>query len=183
MELASLIISLLALSISGVVGYFYLESVIEQAKKEYHDNQPDVQILNLPSTRTGENLTLLPTIRNVSKVPAYNCVLTIDGWQGQIAVGTLYPAGPKFREHGVSILIGPEQPIRSTLVENAHLRLRYSDYWGGQYEVTYLVEQAKQGENRIYDLNIRLDTPGHAWPSPTYLEIRKLLKNLPTRQW
>ncbi len=181
MEIISLIISVLALAVSLVVGYFYLESVIEQTRKEYQANQPDVQVLDLSSMHQGDVITLFLAIRNVSKVPAYDLTLTLDGCAEKVNLETSYPEGHKFKEHKPTLTLGPETDIRSKPISPARLRLRYRDYWGYQYEVAYSVTQFKEGSRPFYGINIDLKHLAHSWPNPGYLEIRKLLRNLPAR--
>lgn len=180
-SIASFAVSIVALAISSVVGYFYIRSVVDQAHKDYGEQQPNIQVYDLSAMYSANTLTLFPTVRNLGKVPAYDCALTMDGWDGKVEISTSHPAGPKFQEHKLSITLSPDAAIRSKAIEPAWLSLSYRDCWGYLYEVSYPVRQVKQGATPTYSIEIDLKHPRYLYPDPSFFEIRKLLGNIPHR--
>ena len=178
MDIVSLIVSLLALIIASVTGYIYLESVVDQTRKEFRENQPKLLVLQISALHSGDILTLSPSVQNVGKVPAYDTTVTLNGWNGQISIGTSYPPGPRFQQHNLSIPLGTDSPIRSNTISPAYLFLRYRDRWGQRYEISYPVTQVSEGDRPFYRPQIDLEHPRLVEPTPTFFEMRKFLRNI-----
>ena len=178
MDLVSLIVSLLALIIAAVTGYFYLSSIVDQTRKEFRENQPDLKILQISSMHSSDILTLFPSVHNVGKVPAYDCSVSLDGCRDNISIGTSYPPGPRFQVHKLSIPLGPDSPIRGTTISPAYLYLRYRDRWGLRYEVSYPVAQIREGDRPFFTVQIDLEHQRLVEPSPSFWEMRKFLRNV-----
>ena len=178
MEVVPIIISVLALIIAVVTGYFYLRSVVDQTRREFRDNQPNLRVTDLSSMRSGDLLTLFLNVRNIGKAPAYDCTVSLDGWEGQPSIATIHPPGARFQEHKLSIPLGLDSPVRTTVIDPARLRLRFRDRWGQQYQVWYSVTQVKEEHSPIFTIQIDLQHPGMLEPSPSFFEMRKLLRNI-----
>jgi len=178
MDTVSLVISVFALLIAAVTGFFYLESVVSQTRKDFYDNQPNLRITKLSSMNSGDVITLFPEIENVGRGVAYDCTLLMDGGKGNFGVKKIHPAGPRFQKHMPSIILGPEAPIRHAPFDNGCLRLQYKDRWGQEYEVWYRVTQVRDGQKLLYNVQIDLDHPGMTEPSPSFFEMRKFLRNI-----
>ncbi len=129
-SLVSLVVSILALAISSVVGYFFVRSVVDKTRKDYREQQPDVRVHRLSAMSSGNTLTIFPIVRNLGKVPAYDCELTLDGWADKIEMRVVHPAGPNFQEYEQSITLGPESAIRSQAIEPARDLLSRSSRTG-----------------------------------------------------
>jgi hypothetical protein len=178
MDTIGLIVGIVGVIVAGVPGYFYLASVIEQARKDFRVNQPNLRIINLSGVRTGDVITLLPDVENIGQGIGYECTVTLDGWKGLLSLGKIFPRGPRFQVHRLSIVLGTDAPIRSVLVSNPCIRLRYHDRWGQLYEVWYHVRQVRELDKSAYGVEVDLEHPGMLEPNPSFLEIRKFLRNI-----
>ena len=175
----SLLIGLISLVAASVTAYFYLHSLVVQTRKEFRDNQPNLRITNLSAMNSVNVLTLYPEIENIGKGVAHDCVMTMDGWKGQFAAKKVYPPGPRFQRFQASIILGPDAPIRATARQEPNLRLRYRDRWGEEYECWYPIIQVRGETAPPYNVQIDLDHPGMAEPTPSFWEMRKFLRNTP----
>ena len=173
-----LLIGLVVFLIVGGAASFFLYFFIARTKKEFRATQPDLRITNLSAMNSGDVLTLYPELENVGLGVAYDCVMHLGGWEGNFAVKKVYPHGPRYEKHVVSIVLGPEAPIRVKPISNGYLRLRYQDRWEQKYERWYPVAQVRRGEGPPYIPQIDLEHPDLTEPHPSVWDMRKLLRNI-----
>ena len=165
-------------ALGGTVAYS-LYSVIAQTKEEFFSGRPAVRVTNLSAMNAGPVLTLTPELENVGRGAAYDCVLQLGGWEGNFSIKTIHPRGQQYRKHAVSIVLGPEAPIRSTSLSRSSLWLSYRDRWGLKYECWYPVVQIKRAVSPLYDFQIDLSHPQLTEPTPSFLAMRRLLRSTP----
>lgn len=172
----SLLIGLVFFFIVAGIAAFYLHAFVARTRKEFRAAQPDLKITNLSAMSSGNVLTLFPELENVGGGVAYDCLLHMGGWEGHFAVKKAHPRGPRHQKHVASIVLGPDAPIRAKPISNGYLRLRYQDRWGQKYDCWYQVTQVKSGEPPRYNVHIDLDHPELNGPTPSFREMRKLLR-------
>ena len=78
---------------------------------------------------------------------AYDCLMHLGGWEGNFAVKKIYPRGPRDEKHVASIVLGPDAPIRTTLMNMAISGYRYLDRWGQKYDCWYQVDSSQKWWN------------------------------------
>ena len=173
----SVLIGLLALLIVGGTAPFYLHAFVARTRKEFRDQQPKLRVTNLSAMNAGNVLTLIPELENVGRGVAYDCVIHLGGWEGNFAVKHVHPPGPRYQKHVVSIILGPDAPIRVKSTVNGYLRLSYRDRWGLNYECWYPVTQVPSGTSPPYNVQIDLVHPELTEPNPSFWDMRKLLRS------
>ena len=174
-----LFISLCALTIIGGTVAYAIYASISNTRKEFDACRPALRVTNLSALNAGQVLTLTPEIENVGHGTAHDCVLQLGGWEGNYAVKTIHPRGPRQRKHTVPIQLGPDAPIRTTLLSRSYLRLSYRDRWGLIYECWYPVAQIPHAKPSLYDLQIDLAHPELTEPAPSFRTVRRLLRQAP----
>lgn len=174
----SLLIGLASLIIAGVPGYYYLESLVAHTRKAFRENQPNLRITNLSAMNSANVLTLYPEVENIGLGVAYDCIMLLDGWEGNFLAKKVYPPGPRFQRYRASIVLGPEAPLRTTLLQEGNLRLRYRDRWGQQYDCWYRVTQIRDDAKPPYSIQIDLEHPEMTEPNPSFWEMRRFLRNI-----
>ncbi|HEY7531693.1 MAG TPA: hypothetical protein VH681_02790 [Nitrospiraceae bacterium] len=172
----TLLIGLLVLLIAGGAGGYHFYCFALQTKQAFRNTQPDLRISNLSAMNSGTVLTLSPEIENVGRGIAYDCVMHVGGWEGSFAVKKVHPYGPRHQKHVASIVLGPDSQIRAKPMANGYLWIRYRDCWGQKYECWYGVSQVKDGLRPLYHVQIDLQNPGVTEPTPSFWEMRKLLR-------
>jgi hypothetical protein len=160
---------------------FYMHSFTVQTRKCFRDRQPDLRVTNLSAMTSGEVLTLSPELENVGGGVAYDCLLQMGGWEGSFAVKHINPRGARAQKHAISIVLGPDAPIRVKPLSNGYLRLSYRDEWGLTYECWYPVSQQGSGSSSRYTVHVDLEHPDVTEPRPSLGEMWKLLRTRSTR--
>ena len=173
----SVLIGLLALLIVGATASFFLHTWVGRTRKAFRDRQPDLRITNLSAMTSGDVLTLCPELENVGGGVAYDCVMRLGGWEGNFAVKSVHPRGPRYQKHVISIVLGPDAPIRAKSMTNDFLRLCYRDRWELTYECWYRVAQLRSGSMRLHNVHIDLEHPEVTEPHPSFWDMWKLLRN------
>ena len=174
-----LLLGLVSLLIVGAIASFYLYAFVTRTREEFRAAQPDLRVTNMSAMSSGNVLTIYPELQNVGGGVAYDCLLHMGGWEGNFAVKKVYPRGPRNQKHVAHIVLGPEAPIRSTLINHGYIRLRYLDRWGQKYDCWYQVTQVGTGEASLYNVQIDLEHPELNEPHPSFWEMRKLLRTTP----
>jgi hypothetical protein len=177
----SLFLGILAFLVIGGAGGFYSYRFVARTKQDFRAHQPALRVTNLSAMNAGNVLTLTPEVENVGSGAAYDCVLQLGGWEGKFAVMTIHPQGSRYRKHTVSIVLGPDAPIRSKPMSNGYLRLAYRDCWGLTYECWYPVTQVKSPAAPLYNIQIDLANPELTEPNPSFREMWNLLRSKPLR--
>jgi hypothetical protein len=172
----SLLLGVLAFLVTGGAGAFYLYRFVARIKKNFRAQQPALRITNLSAMNAGNVLTLTPELENVGRGVAYDCVLQLGGWEGTFSVMAIHPQGPRYRKHAVSIVLGPDAPIRAKPLSNGYLRLACRDCWGLMYECWYPVAQIQPVASPLYNVHIDLAHPELTEPNPSFREMWKLLQ-------
>lgn len=175
----SVLIGILSLLIVGGTASFYLNAFVARTRKEFRDRRPNLRITNLSAMTSGDVLTLCPELENVGGGVAYDCLMHLSGWEGNFAVKNVHPHGPRYQKHLISIILGPDAPIRVKPMATGYLRLRYRDCWGLTYECWYPVAQLRSGSMPLYNVHIDLEHPDVTEPHPSFWEMRRLLRNIP----
>ena len=173
-----LLIAGLGLLIIGGTGSYYVHRFVARTRKQFREAQPNLRISNLSAMNAGNVLTLSPEIENVGRGVAYDCVMHLGGWEGNFAVKKIYPHDPRYQKHVASIILGPEAPLRGKQLTNGYLRLSYRDRWGLKYECWYPVTQIRSGAIPVYNLQVDLDHSELTQPTPSFWEMRKLLRSM-----
>ena len=175
----SLWLGLVVFLIATGIGAFYLYTFVASTRKDFHAHQPALRVTNLSAMNAGDVFTLTPELENVGRGVAYDCVLQLGGWEGNFAVRTVHPRGPRYRKHTVSIVLGPDAPIRAKPTSKGYLRLAYRDCWGLTYECWYCVTQVQSVATPLYNIHIDLTHPELTVPNPSFRDMRKLLRSRP----
>lgn len=165
----------------GGAGAFYLSRVVKHTKRDFRARQPTLRVTNLSEMNAGNTLTLTPELENVGQGVAYDCMLQLGGWEGNFSVRTVYPRGPRYKKHAVSIVLGPDAPIRTKPLPNGYLRLAYKDCWGLTYECWYPVTQVQSPGASLYNVHVDLAHPDLTEPTLSNWEMRKLLRTSPSK--
>lgn len=166
----------LCLLVAGI-GAFYFHAFMISTREQFRAAQPDVRVTNLSAMNAGQVLTISPEIENVGGGVAYDCTLHMGGWEGNFAVKKVLPRGPRTQKHVASIVLGPDAPVRMKPISNGYLRIRYLDRWGHKYDRWYQVTQAKPPTLSLYNVQIDLDHPELNEPTPSFWEMRTLLRS------
>jgi hypothetical protein len=173
-----LIAVLLVLVISGA-GVFVLYRFVGKTKREFQRHVPVLRISNMSAMNAGEVVTLTPEVENVGRGAAHDCIVQLAGWEGNFAVKSIYPKGPRYQRHAVPIVLGHNAPIRTKVMSRCYLRLAYRDRWEQRYECWYPVAQIKNVRTSLYDIQIDLAHPELTEPHPSFYEMWKLLRRTP----
>jgi hypothetical protein len=173
----SLLIGLLAFIAIGGADAYHMSLLVARTKTEFLAGQPALRVTNLSAMNAGHVLTLTPELENVGRGVAYDCVLQLGGWEGNFSVKAIHPRGPRYRKHAVSIVLGPDTPIRTKSLSRSYLRLSYRDRWGLIYECWYPVDQIKNAAASLYDIQIDLSHPELTEPTPSFRTMRRLLQS------
>ena len=174
-----LLLGLVAFLVVGATVAFYLHTFATRIREEFRAAQPDLRITNLSAMSSGNVLTIYPELENVGGGVAYDCLLHMGGWEGNFAVKKVYPRGPQYQKHVVSIVLSPDAPIRAKPINNGYIRLRYLDRWGQKYDCWYQVAQVEAGETSLYNVQIDLEHPQLNEPHPSVWGMRKILRTTP----
>ncbi|MBI5314398.1 MAG: hypothetical protein HZB34_00330 [Nitrospirae bacterium] len=174
-----LILGLVSFLIVVAIASFYLYVFVSRTKKEFRAAQPDLRVTNMATMSSGNVLTVYPELQNLGGGVAYDCLLHMGGWEGNFSVKKIYPRGPKGQKHVASIVLGPDAPIRTTLMGHGYIRLRYLDRWGQKYDCWYQVTQVGIGDAPLYDIQIDLEHPELQEPHPSVWEMRRFLRAVP----
>ena len=172
------ILGLVSSLIVVAIASFYLLTFVARTRKEFRAAQPDLRVTNMSTMSSGNVLTVYPELQNLGGGVAYDCLLHMGGWEGSFSVKKIYPRGPKGQKHVASIVLGPDAPIRTTLMDHGYIRLRYLDRWGQKYDCWYQVTQVGTGETPLYNVQIDLEHPQLNEPHPSFWEMRKFLRNV-----
>lgn len=172
------LLGLILFFIAAGIAAFYLFGFVTRTRKEFRATQPDLRITNLSAMSAGNVLTLFPELDNLGGDVAFDCTLHMGGWEGHFAVKKVHPRGPRHQKPAVSIVLGPDAPIRTTPISHGYLRIRYLDRWGHKYDRWYPVTQTKKAELPFYDVHIDLDHPEVNEPAPSFWEMRTCLRNI-----
>ncbi|HXV69308.1 MAG TPA: hypothetical protein VD738_10320 [Nitrospira sp.] len=175
----SLWLGLAVFLIAAGIGAFSLYRFVVRTKENFREHQPALRVTNLSTMNAGNMLTLTPELENVGRGVAYDCVLQLGGWEGKFSVMAVHPQGSRHRKHAVSIVLGPDAPIRTKPLSNGYLRLGYRDCWGLTYECWYPVVQVKSSTPPLYNVHIDLAHPELTEPNPSFLDMRRLLRSTP----
>lgn len=178
----SLLFSILAFLVIGGAGGFYSYWFVARTKQDFRAHQPSLRVTNLSAMNAGRVLTLTPELENVGSGVAYDCVLQLGGWEGKFSVMSVHPHGPRSRKHAVSIVLGPDAPIRAKPLSNGYLRLAYRDCWGLTYECWYPVAQVQSVASPLYNVHIDLAHPELTEPKLSLWEMWKLLRRSPPNE-
>lgn len=170
------LIGFLVLFIAGGAAYYFWQVVAAQTRDDFRAQQPMLRVTNLSAMHAGNMLTLTPQIENVGRGVAYDCVLHLGGWEGSFAVKKVYPQGPRYQKHAASLVLGPDAPLRAKPQSNGYLRLSYRDHWGLKYDCWYLVTQSPSSQPPLYNIQIDLEHPDVNEPTPSFWEMRTLLR-------
>jgi len=174
-----LLLGLVSFLIVGAIASFYLFTFVTRTRKEFRAAQPDLRVTNMSTMSSGNILTVYPELQNLGGGVAYDCLLHLGGWEGNFSVKKIYPRGPKGQKHVASIVLGPDAPIRTTLMGHGYIRLRYLDRWGQKYDCWYQVTQVGIGDAPLYDIQIDLEHPELHEPHPSVWEMRRFLRAVP----
>ena len=174
-----LLLGLVALLIVGAIAAFYLYGFVTRTREGFRAAQPDLRVTNISAMNSGNILTLYLELQNVGGGVAYDCLLHMGGWEGNFAVKKVYPRSPRDQKHVAPIVLGPEAPIRSRLINHGYIRLRYLDRWGQKYDCWYQVTQVGTVETPLYNVQINLEHPQLNEPHPSFREMRKFLRTVP----
>jgi len=164
------------LTVSGA-GAFALYRFVGKTKQEFHRHQPALRITNMSAMNAGEVITLTPELENVGRGAAHDCIVQLAGWEGNFAVKSIYPKGPRYQRHAVPIVLGRDAPIRTRLMSRCYLRLAYRDRWEQRYECWYPVTQVKNVNTSLYNIQIDLSNPELTEPHPSFRKMWKLLRS------
>ncbi|MDH5640899.1 MAG: hypothetical protein OEY28_06360 [Nitrospira sp.] len=175
-----MLIGLLTLVVVGGMGAYTVRAFVARTRNEFDSHRPALRVTNLSALNAGQVLTLTPEIENVGRGAAHDCVLQLGGWEGNYAVKTIHPRGARQRKHVVPIQLGPDAPIRTTLLSRSYLRLSYRDCWGLIYECWYPVSQTPHARPPLYDLHIDITHPELTEPAPSFRTMRRLLRQTPS---
>lgn len=174
------LIGFLVLLLLGGTAYYFWQVVAAQTRDDFRAQQPALRVSNLSAMHAGNMLTLSPQIENVGRGVAYDCVLHLGGWEGSFAVKKVYPPGLRYQKHTASLVLGPDAPLRAKSQSNGYLRLSYRDHWGLKYDCWYQVTQSPSSQPPLYNIQIDLEYPEVHEPTPSFWEMRALLrKSLP----
>ena len=172
-----LLIGLIVLFIAGGAAFYFLYGLVARIRDDFRAHQPTLRVTNLSAMNAGNVLTLIPQIENVGRGVAYDCLLHLGGWEGSFAVKKVYPHGPRYQKHMASLVLGPDTPLRVKPQSNGYLRLSYRDRWGLKYDCWYPVTQSPSGTPPLYNVQIDLEHPDVMEPTPSFWDMRKLLRN------
>ncbi len=172
----SVLIALLVFLIVGATAAFYVHTFVARTRKAFRDRQPKLRVTNLSTMNSGDVLRLCPELENVGGGVAYDCVMHLGGWDGNFAVKSVHPHGPRYQKHVISIVLGPDAPIRVKPMTNDFLRLCYRDRWGLTYECWYHVNQLRSGSMPLHNVHIDLEHPDVTEPHPSFWDMWKLLR-------
>ena len=175
----SLLLGLVFFLIVGAIASFYLYAFVTRTREEFHAAQPDLRVTNMSAMSSGNVLTIYPELQNLGGGVAYDCLLHVGGWEGNFAVKKIYPRGPRDQKHVAPIVLGPDAPIRTTLMDHGYIRLRYLDRWGQKYDCWYEVTQIGTGDAPLYNVHIDLEHPELHEPHPSFWEMRRFLRTTP----
>jgi len=179
MEWSTLFILSILLILIGAVAYSVHRFTV-RTRKTFCARQPNLRITNVSAMTTGNILTFSPELENVGGGVAYDCIMQLGGWDGSFAVKHVYPRGPRSQKHAVSIVLGPDAPIRAKPLSNGYLRLCYRDSWGLGYECWYPVIQQSNGFSPPYDIEVDLEHPDLTEPHPSLWKMWTMLRTKPT---
>lgn len=171
--LLSVLVVVLVISGTGVVSLYRF---VGKTKQEFHRHQPALRITNMSAMNAGAVVTLTPEVENVGGGVAHDCIVQLGGWEGNFAVKSIYPKGPRYQRHSVPIVLGHDAPIRTKLLSRCYLRLAYRDRWEQRYECWYPVAQVKNVNTSLYDIQIQLSHPELTEPHPSFRKMWTLLR-------
>ena len=174
-----LLLGLVTLLIVGACASFYLYVVVTRTRKEFRAAQPDLRVTNMSAMSSGNILTIYPELQNLGGGVAYDCLLHLGGWEGNFSIKKVSPRGQRDQKHVASIVLGPDAPIRTKLMDHGYIRLRYLDRWGQKYDCWYEVTQIGTGDGPLYNVQIDLEHPELHEPQPSFWEMRKFLRTVP----
>lgn len=177
-----LLFALLAVLLVSGAGVFALYRFADKIKREFQEHLPSLRITNMSAMNAGEVITLTPEVENVGRGAAHDCIVQLAGWEGNFAVKSMYPKGPRYRRHSVPIVLGQDAPIRMKVLSRCYLRLAYRDRWEQRYECWYPVTQVKNVNTSLYDIQIQLSDPELTEPYPSVREMWKLLRRIHTNE-
>ncbi|MFY4727988.1 hypothetical protein [Nitrospira sp. BLG_2] len=171
-----LLIAFLVVLLISSAGGFALYRFVRKIQQEFQRHQPALRISNMSAMNAGEVVTVTPEVENVGGGVAHDCIVQLGGWEGNFAVKSMYPKGPRYQRHSVPIVLGQDAPIRRKLLSRCYLRLAYRDRWKQRYECWYPVAQAKNVNTSLYDIQIDLSHPELTEPHPSFREMWKMLR-------
>lgn len=175
----AIIISILALGVSLWVGYYSVVSARDRIRKDFFALQPDVRIVSAPVMSVGGAYTVMTHLHNLGSSTAYDATITMDGWTGEAHAHIVHPLRPGHNEYEVSLPLGLDAPIRTTLIQDAKARLRYRDRWYNWSEVVYPVRQTPRDDGR-FNISIRMEQPTLRRPGASLRKMRKYLRESPS---
>jgi len=174
-----LLIAFVVVLVIGGAGVFALYRLVRKIKQEFQRHQPALRITNMSAMNAGDVITLTPEVENVGRGSAHDCIVQLGGWEGNFAVKSIYPKGPRYQRHSVPIVLDQSAPIRTKLLSRCYLRLAYRDRWEQRYECWYPVTQVKNVKTSLYDVQIDLSHPELTEPHPSFRKMWKLLRSIP----
>lgn len=169
-------VGLMVALLAGGAAFYIWQLMAAQTTDDFRSQQPLLRVTNLSTMQTGNVLTLTPEIENVGRGIAYDCVLHVGGWEGTFAVKKMYPRGARHHKQAVSLVLGPDAPIRAKPQSHGYLRLSYRDQWGLKYDCWYPVMQSPSHTSPPFNVQIDLDHPEVNEPAPSFWEMRALLR-------
>jgi hypothetical protein len=172
----SALLGLLAFLLFGGGAAYFSYAFATRTRNVFRAHQPDVRLTNLSAMTSGDTLTLSPELENIGGGVAYGCTLQLGGWEGHFAVAHVYPRGPRSQKQTISIVLGPDAPIRCKPLSNGYLRLSYRDRWGLTYECWYPVVQQGSSNSPLYDVHVDLTRADITEPRLSIWEMWKLLR-------
>ena len=170
------LIAFLVLLIAGGAVFYVWQVIAAYTRDDFRAQQPMLRVTNMSAMTAGNILTLIPQLENVGRGVAYDCVLHLGGWEGSFSVKKVYPQGPRYQKHAASLVLGPDTPLRVKLQSHGYLRLSYRDRWGLKYDCWYPVTQSLSTTPPLYNVQIDLEHPDVNEPTPSFWEMRALLR-------
>ncbi|MEK7869688.1 MAG: hypothetical protein AAB271_05090, partial [Nitrospirota bacterium] len=82
----------------------------------------------------------------------------------------------RYQKHAASLVLGPDTPLRVKPQSHGYLRLSYRDRWGLKYDCWYPVTQSLSSQPPLHNIQIDLEHPDVNEPTPSFWEMRALLR-------
>ncbi len=177
-QILGLVIAGIGLIITAVLSYFKIRSEIDQARKEFHDRVPNVQIGRSYIMSSGTTYTIVLKFHNLGRGTASNCTVALDGRPAKNELKVIHPLRPGFNEYEVSLELGPDSPILVTPMEKARLWINYEDQWHYLYQLSYPIAQTARADGR-FNIQIQTEHPRLIRPKVTLFQMRRHLREIP----
>ncbi len=175
MEVVALIgLALIGLIVGAVVGYLLILRPRNQTRKDFQSLQPDVRVMRTSIHSSGKNNEIRLKLHNYGRTVAYDVMVTLDGWPGNVSFPFIYPFpngyGAYF-DYQISIPFEEVGPLQNTR-RGVRLWIRYRDRWHYGYELSYPVYQQ-------YGVRMQLEQPFVRRPRVGFFEMHKHVREMP----